>query len=140
MQTKPFSQSLHDLCDPPARDAIIKYVKNTWDLKASYNPNQYGVDLIIERGNDVVGFAEIEMRDWDRCPFNTIHIPKRKDKLLYNDKPTIYFVVSRYLKRAWYIDSQVIKNSSVFEIPNRSVSQGEYFYDIPTYLFTEIEL
>ena len=140
MQTKPFSQSLHDLCDPPARDAIIKYVKNTWDLKASYNPNQYGVDLIIERGNDVVGFAEIEMRDWDRCPFNTIHIPKRKDKLLYNNMPTIYFVVSRDVKRSWYINSQLIKNSSVSEIPNRAVSQWEYFYDIPTYLFTEIEL
>ena len=140
MQTKPFSQSLHDLCDPPARDAIIKYVKDTWDLKASYNPNQYGVDLIIERGNDVVGFAEIEMRDWDRCPFKTIHIPKRKDKLLYNNMPTIYFVVSRDIKRSWYIDSQLIKNSSVFEIPNRDVSQGEYFYDVPVYLFTEVSL
>ena len=54
--------------------------------------------------------------------------------------PTIYFVVSRDIKRSWYIDSQLIKNSSVSEIPNRAVSQGEYFYDIPTYLFTEIEL
>jgi len=48
--------------------------------------------------------------------------------------------VSRGISKAWYIDSQVIKNSSVMEIPNKEVSQGEYFYDVPTYLFTEVSL
>ena len=70
----------------------------------------------------------------------TIHIPKRKDKLFNNDKKTIYFVVSRGISKAWYIDSQVIKNSSVMEIPNKEVSQGEYFYDVPIKLFTEVNL
>jgi hypothetical protein len=80
------------------------------------------------------------MRDWDQCPFNTIHIPKRKDKLFDNDKRTIYFVVSKSIKRAWYVDSQLIKNSSVREIPNKAVSQGEYFYDVPIKLFTQVNL
>jgi hypothetical protein len=44
------------------------------------------------------------------------------------------------MSKAWYIDTDVIKNSSVHEIPNKAVSQGEYFYDVPTYLFTEISL
>ena len=140
MRTKPFNQKVHDACDPPAREAVSKYIKATWDMNAWHNPDQYAVDLIIEKNKELIGYAEIEMRDWDHCPFKTIHIPKRKDKLFNNDKRTIYFVVSRGISKAWYIDTDVIKNSSVHEIPNKEVSQGEYFYDVPTYLFTEISL
>jgi hypothetical protein len=140
MRTKPFNQKVHDACDPPAREAVSKYIKATWDMNAWHNPDQYAVDLIIEKNKELIGYAEIEMRDWDQCPFKTIHIPKRKDKLFNNDKRTIYFVVSRGMSKAWYIDTDVIKNSSVHEIPNKAVSQGEYFYDVPTYLFTEISL
>ena len=140
MRTKPFNQKVHDACDPPAREAVSKYIKATWDMNAWHNPDQYAVDLIIEKNKELIGYAEIEMRDWDHCPFKTIHIPKRKDKLFNNDKRTIYFVVSRGMSKAWYIDIDVIKNSSVHEIPNKAVSQGEYFYDVPTYLFTEVSL
>jgi hypothetical protein len=140
MRTKPFNQKVHDACDPPAREAVSRYIKATWDMNAWHNPDQYAVDLIIEKNKELIGYAEIEMRDWDHCPFKTIHIPKRKDKLFSNDKRTIYFVVSRGISKAWYIDTDVIKNSSVHEIPNKEVSQGEYFYDVPTYLFTEISL
>jgi hypothetical protein len=140
MRTKPFNQKVHDACDPPAREAVSRYIKATWDMNAWHNPDQYAVDLIIEKNKELIGYAEIEMRDWDHCPFKTIHIPKRKDKLFNNDKRTIYFVVSRGMSKAWYIDTDVIKNSSVHEIPNKAVSQGEYFYDVPTYLFTEISL
>ena len=140
MITKPFNQKVHDACDPPAREAVSKYIKATWGMNAWHNPDRYAVDLIIEKDKELIGYAEIEMRDWDHCPFRTIHIPKRKDKLFNNSKRTIYFVVSRGMKKAWYIDVQVIKDSAVREIPNKAVSQGEYFYDIPTYLFTEINL
>lgn len=140
MITKPFNRKVHDACDPPAREAVSKYIKATWDMTAWHNPDQYAVDLIIEKDKELIGYAEIEMRDWDHCPFKTIHIPKRKDKLFNNDKRTIYFVVSRGMSKAWYIDSQVIKDSAVREIPNKAVSQGEYFYDVPTYLFTEVNL
>ena len=140
MRTKPFNQAVHDACDPPAREAVSKYIKATWGMNAWHNPNQYAVDLIIEKDKELIGYAEIEMRDWDHCPFKTIHIPKRKDKLFNNNKKTIYFVVSRGMERAWYIDSQVIKDSAVAEIPNKAVSQGEYFYDVPTYLFTQVNL
>jgi len=140
MRTKPFNQAVHDICDPPAREAVKKYIKDTWDLNAWHNPDKYAVDLIIERNKEAIGYAEIEMRDWDHCPFNTIHIPKRKDKLFENNKRTIYFVVSKSIKKAWYVDSQLIKNSSVREIPNKEVSQGEYFYDVPIKLFTQINL
>ena len=140
MRTKPFNQQVHDACDPPASEAVRKYIKATWDLNAWHNSDKYAVDLIIERNKEAIGYAEIEMRDWDQCPFSTIHIPKRKDKLFDNDKRTIYFVVSKSIKRAWYVDSQLIKNSSVREIPNKAVSQGEYFYDVPIKLFTQINL
>ena len=140
MITKPFNQKVHDACDPPAREAVSRYIKSTWGINAWHNPDQYAVDLIIEKDKKLIGYAEIEMRDWDHCPFKTIHIPKRKDKLFNNNKRTIYFVVSRGMTKAWYVDSQLIKNSAVCEIPNKAVSQGEYFYDVPLYLFTEVNL
>jgi len=140
MQTKPFNQKVHDVCDTPAREAVSKYIKVTWGLNAWHNPDQYAVDLIIEKDKKLVGYAEIEMRDWDNVPFKTIHIPKRKDKLFNNNKRTMYFVVSRGMTKAWYINTDVIKNSSVKEIPNKEVSQGEYFYDVPLKLFTQVNL
>lgn len=131
---------MHDKCDPPGRNAIIKYVKREWGLDAENNPNKYAVDLIIKKDNEVIGYAEIETRRWNYLPFNTIHIPKRKDKLFNDILPTYYFVVSRFMVRAWYCNTKDILNSPVFEIPNTSLSQDEYFYDVDLKHFTEITL
>ena len=49
MITKPFNQKVHDACDPPAREAVSKYIKATWGMNAWHNPDQYAVDLIIEK-------------------------------------------------------------------------------------------
>lgn len=141
MKTKPFNQEVHDACDPIARAAIITYMAKTWNLTAVPNPDKYKVDLIVENEFMVpVGYAEIEMRDWESCPFATIHVPGRKKKLFDNDMPTNYFVVSRGLKRAWWCKTDDILNSPLVEVPNKAVKEGEYFYDVPRKKFKEIEL
>lgn len=128
---KPFNQAVHDACDPPARNAVIGLVKKLWGLEAKPNENIYKVDLVI----DGIGYAEVEMRDWNDCPFPTIHIPERKTKLFQNGMKTIYFVVSKDIKKCWYIDADRILKSPLLEIQNKAVSQGEYFYDVPVNLF-----
>ena len=105
---KPFSQFTYETCDPPARDAVIGLVKKLWGLEAKPNEDIYKVDLVIEG----VGYAEVEMRDWTNCPFHTIHIPERKTKLLQNNMKTIYFVVSKDIKKCWYIDTE-----NIFKFP-----------------------
>lgn len=141
MKTKPFNQEVHDACDPVARQAIIGYMAKTWNLFAVPNPDKYKVDLIVENEFMVpVGYAEIEMRDWDAVPFATIHVPGRKKKLFDNDMPTRYFVVSRGLKKAWWCKVDDILNSPLIEVPNKAVATGEYFYDVEVTKFKEILL
>jgi hypothetical protein len=136
---KPFNQAVHDACDPPAREAVIRFHESMGYIAKPYD--KYKVDLIIENEFMVpVGYAEIEMRDWERCPFHTIHIPERKKKLFDNDMPTTYFVVSKGLKRAWWCDTKEILASPLIEVKNKAVSEGEYFYDVPIHKFKEVEL
>lgn len=141
MKTKPFSQEVHDACDPVAREAIINFMARQWNLTAMPHPDKYKVDLIVENEFMVpVGYIEIEMRDWDSVPFSTIHVPSRKRKLVDNDLPTTYFVVSRGLKKAWWCKTEKILSSPLVEVPNKAVATGEYFYDVPTDCFNEVML
>jgi hypothetical protein len=136
---KPFNQAVHDACDPPARDAVIRYHATLGKIAKPYD--KYKVDLIIENEFMVeVGYCEIEMRDWEYCPFPTIHVPSRKKKLVDNDLPTTYFVVSKSLKRAWWCNTKDILDAPLVEVPNKAVKKGEYFYDVPIEKFKEVEL
>ena len=140
MKTKPFDQDTHDHYDPPAREVVTSYIKKRWGYSA-IPYDKYKVDLLIENEFMVpIGYAEVEMREWVNCPFNTIHIPQRKKKLFNNDMPTLYFVINNNLSKAWYINVKEILNSPLKEIPNKKVSDGEYFYDVPKHKFVEIVL
>jgi len=139
---KPFNQVVHDACDPPARDAVIRYHESRGKI-AKPHPDKYMVDLVIENEFMVaVGYCEIEMREWNYVPkqYETIHVPSRKKKLVDNDLPTTYFVVSKSLKRAWWCNTKDILESPLVEVPNRVVKEGEYFYDVPKKKFKEVEL
>ena len=58
MRTKPFNQAVHDACDPPAREAVRKYIKDTWDLNAWHNPKQRG-DWVCRDRNERLGSMPI---------------------------------------------------------------------------------
>jgi hypothetical protein len=140
MKTAKFNKEIHDLCDPPSREAIIKYVKDEWNLLAE-DYEMYKVDLIIKNQyGKSVGYAELEMRDWDECPFQTIHIPQRKKKLFDNDMTTVYFVVNRKRTMAYYINTKDITEHPLKEVSNTRIPQGEYFYDVPKDIFNVIYL
>lgn len=139
MIRKPFNQAVHDACDPPARDAVIRFHESKGYYAKPFD--KYKVDLIIENEFMVpVGYAEIEMRDWEECPFPTIHIPERKKKLFDNDMPTTYFVVSKSLKKAWWCKTEEILESPLIEVKNKAVPEGEYFYDVPVDKFRCVDL
>lgn len=139
MIRKPFNQAVHDACDPPARDAVIRFHESRGYYAKPFD--KYKVDLIIENEFMVpVGYAEIEMRDWEECPFPTIHIPERKKKLFDNDMPTTYFVVSKSLKKAWWCKTEEILESPLIEVKNKAVPEGEYFYDVPVDKFRCVDL
>ena len=64
MEYKKFNQELHDLCDPPAREAVTDWIEMKWGLQAKPNPDKYGVDLIVYRRGEICGYVEVETRDW----------------------------------------------------------------------------
>ena len=140
MTTKQFNQALHDQYDPPARDAVTKWVKMKWGLECRENPNVYGVDLLVYRADKLVGYIEVEVRSWDCCHYPTIHVGLRKEKLFQQDRPVLFFALTQDLIHAYWAKTQVIEGSPLIEVKNIEVPAGELFFDVPVKHFKYVNL
>jgi hypothetical protein len=140
MTTKQFNQALHDQYDPPARDAVTKWVKMKWGLDCRENPNVYRVDLLVYRADKLVGYIEVEVRSWDYCHYPTIHVGLRKEKLFQQDLPVLFFALTHDLTHAYWARTQVIEGSSLIEVKNTEVPSGELFFDVPVKHFKYVDL
>ena len=123
MKYKQFCKENHAANDKPAKDVVINFLKLI-GIDAMENPDQYGIDIIVPR-------YEVERREiWiDKFPFKTVHIPARKEKFLKHS--IIYTVVNRDFNKIMFCTSEVIRQYNLIEVPNKSVPEGEYFYDVP---------
>lgn len=136
---KHFSIRDHAKYDVIARDTAKKFWSRLgWDI--SDNPDEYGVDLIAQKDNKRV-YVEVEVKKAWHGPtfqYSTMHLPVRKTKFL--SKPTKFMVFNNSLTHAAVISRRAIQNSPVSVVPNRKVSVGEKFYDIPvddvTFVYT----
>ena len=123
MINKKFNKESHAVNDKPAKDLVIKFLKSK-GLDAMENPNDYGIDIMVSR-------YEVERREiWtNKFPFQTVHIPARKEKFLkYN---IIYAIVNKDFNKIMLCTSEIIRQYNKIEVPNKSVPVGEYFYDVP---------
>ena len=103
MKIKKFDQALHDKYDPPARAAVAEWISMKWGLTALDNSDIYGADLIIHKGDNPIGFAEVEVRQWNPyCPFDTIHVPVRKKHMLEVPK-TLFFALNQDMTHAYWL-------------------------------------
>jgi hypothetical protein len=137
---KKFSQSLHNQYDPPAREAVTKWVKMKWGLECRENPNVYGVDLLVYRADKLVGYIEVEVRGWDYCHYPTIHCAQRKEKLFQQDLPVLFFALTQDLIHAYWAKAQVIEGSPLIEVKNFEVPAGELFFNVPIKHFKYVNL
>ena len=140
MITKKFNQALHDQYDPPAREAVTKWVKMKWGLECRENPNVYGVDLLVYRADKLVGYIEVEVRSWAYCHYPTIHVGLRKDKLFQQDQPVLFFALTQSLENAYWMKAEFIEGSPLIEVKNTEVSAGELFFDVPIKHFKYVDL
>jgi hypothetical protein len=142
--SKKFNQELHDVCDPPTREAVAAWIKMKWGAVAEANPDKYAVDLVIKKAGKLAAYAEVEVRNWlyeaTHCPYDTIHVAERKRKLLNNDLPTLFFVVTRDFKNAYWTKAEQILNSPMLEVRNTAVAEGERFYDVPKKSWKYVDL
>jgi len=138
MKIKKFDQDLHDKYDPPARAAVAAWIDMKWGLQALDNPDIYGTDLIVHRNGKPVGFAEVEVRQWNpSCPFDTIHVPVRKKHMLEAPK-TLFFALTQDMTHAYWI-----KGNDVFAHPcweMKDDTKHELYYDVPKLLFKFVDL
>lgn len=136
---KPFEQDLHDKYDKPAKDAVARFITENVGLRAEPNPDQYGVDLLLFRGDNRIGGVEVEVRQWSpRCPYSTIHIPHRKQKFF--DGRVLFFALTKDMKSAYWITTYGIEQYPLKEVRNVKVASGEMFYDVPTSKFAFVSL
>jgi len=124
---KTFDPKAHARSDAPGKQTVITYLK-TIGIEAIENPNKFGIDLIVP-GSDVT--YEVEQRsiwvnDWF---YASVHVPERKKKFM-QDK-MVYAVVNRNCTKIMFCPSEVIRKYKPIEVPNRAVSNGEEFYDVP---------
>ena len=120
---KQFNKESHAANDKPAKDLVIRFLQSK-GIDATENPDKYGIDIIAPR-------YEVERREiWiDNFPFKTVHIPARKKKFL--NYSIVYAVVNRDFNKIMFCASEIIKQSNLIEVPNKSVPKDEYFYDVP---------
>ena len=120
---KEFNKESYDANDKPAKDLVINFLKSK-GLDAIENPDKYGIDIVVPR-------YEVERREiWiDKFPFKTVHIPARKEKFLKHS--IVYVVVNKDFDKIMFCRSEVIRQYNLIEVPNKSVPEGEYFYDVP---------
>ena len=120
---KEFSKDSYTVNDKPAKDLVINFLKSK-GLDAMENPDKYGIDIVVPR-------YEVERREiWiDEFPFKTVHIPARKEKFLKHS--IVYVVVNKDFDKLMFCRSEIIRQYNLIEVPNKSVPEGEYFYDVP---------
>jgi hypothetical protein len=134
---KKFDQQLHDDNDAPAKEAVANWIKARFEVEVEEN-TKYEVDLILRKNGVVIGYAEVEVRHWGYryCPHHTIHVAKRKEKLLNSNLMTLFFAVTGDLSSAYWCQSDTVLRSPLVEVKNKYVSEQEYFYDVPVVDFS----
>ena len=136
---KPFEQELHDKYDMPAKLAVRNYMERNCDVQVYPNKDKYGVDLILGKNGKVLGYAEVEVRQWNpNCPYPTIHVPERKTKVF--GVRVLFFALTKDMQHAYWIQTDEIKKYPIKEISNYKIPRGEMFYDVPTSEFGFIYL
>jgi len=137
MQIKKFDKALHDKYDPPARAAVAAWIKMKWGFDALDNPDIYGTDLIIYRDGKKIGYAEVEVRQWNPCPYPTIHVPVRKKHMLEVPK-TLFFALTQDMTHAYWINGDKTLDFPTIEM--RDETKHEAYYDVPKELFKYVDL
>ena len=127
---KVFQKKDFDKYDEVAREKAKKFWY-TMGYVCKDNPDQYGVDLIVE-GNNKRFYCEVEVKTvWHGVQFKypTMHLPVRKAKFF--SKPTQFFILNNSMTHAGVVGRKTVMNSPRVEVHNVKISAGEKFFDVP---------
>jgi len=137
---KPFDLELWEQNDRAGKEVIMDYLTKNWGLDV-YEGDTYGVDIVLCRQNEIVGYGEVEVRhNWqDDFPYQTVHVPYRKHKFFGYDYPTILFSIKADLREAMWCRGDVISACPLVNNPNKYMS-SERFFAVPINKWKHIKL
>jgi hypothetical protein len=134
---KRFSKSLFDDNDEVARMAVEQLKHHFGVDEFRDSESRYTVDREGWKAEEHLVNVEVEVKhNWKRgletFPYDTIHLPKRKEKYLELDKPTHFVIFSSDMEGAIVFSDKTVKDYAVMkEVPNKFVPKGEMFFNIP---------
>jgi hypothetical protein len=130
---KRFDERLFLDNDTPARSAVMRHI-DAAGLYITDNDDRYGPDLIVYKGLKKSYYIECEIKNvWSGAdfPYDSVQLPSRKEKFLKAGLPIEFWILNKELTHAVVLPDFIIDSSFLVEVPNRLVSSGEYFYQIP---------
>ena len=128
-----FNQEAYDACDAAAREAVAKKLRSH-GYEVIDNGEDYKVDLKTNDG----WVHELEVRQiWGEVfPYDTIHIPFRKFKVLRDNEKVYFWTLNKELTKAMVISGDKVKDH-VDLLANGNM---ERFFDVPVEDACEVDL
>ena len=129
-QRKKFNKDLFEKYDRLARAATTEYL-TTRGYKVTPHPDKYAQDLLaVDDEHQFCVECEVKMV-WkgDTFPFDSVQLPERKKKFL--NSLTQFFIWNEGLTKAVSFWSDDVRTLEPVEVPNKYISKGEYFYQVP---------
>ena len=111
---KPFSRELYER-DDAAKEFVITFFTVRYGWIVYVNPDQYGIDLIVENERGVFEL-EVEVKhNWKgpRFPFPTIHFAARKLKFAKNPANVNFIMLNDDWTYAVVIDGPTFASSPI---------------------------
>ena len=135
---KPFDKYLYEKNDKIAKDITIKAFLNNYGYNLEENPDIYGPDLKAYEDGKFIGYVETEIKYvWkdglDRLPYETLHIPERKSRLLkYANRPNertpiVFCVLANDLKAGFWIDGETLSECPIITKSNIYIDREDFF-------------
>lgn len=112
--SKPFSQELYDR-DDAAKEFVITYFTTRYGWLVYVNPDQYGIDLIVENERGVFEL-EVEVKhNWkgQKFPYQTVHFAARKLKFAKNPENVNFIMLNDDWTYAIVIDGPTFASSPI---------------------------
>ena len=133
----PFNRSLYEAYDTPAREALVKLLKDKGHTIVKAAEDFYAD--IVSTKKDYTFYNEDEVKvawegEWP-THWAEIRIPERKKRLLakYQDEKGVlnFYIFAKDFKRCWRIKDTLLTEDSLKEAVGRYIRKGEKFYHIP---------
>lgn len=129
---KPFDRALYEANDSIAKECAIK-ILTAAGYEPKVSPKKRDIDLEVYKDGVLQFYVECEIkRVWiKQFEYSTVNLPERKGRYACLDKPSYFIMLNADQTRFLVIKGADLLASPLVIVPNKFVSFGEKFYQIP---------